>query len=45
MVTSLTLFKIIFISKRPRVASFAVIIKIATKFFKSNFRDSKELRS
>ena len=39
---------IIFISKyllrRPRVANFAGIIKIATMFIKATFKDSKKLK-
>ena len=34
---------IIFILRRPRVANFAEIIKIATRFIKTTFKDLKNI--
>ena len=41
--TSQPLFQNTFILRRPRVANFAYIIKIATMFIKTTFKDSKKL--
>ena len=38
----ITLFQNTFILRRPRVANIADIIKIATMFIKTSFKDSKK---
>ena len=43
--TSKHLFQNTFILRMPRVAIFAVIIKIVTMFIKPNFDDSKKVKS
>ena len=40
----ITFFQNTVILRRPRVANFAVIIKIATIFIKTNFRNSKKFK-
>ena len=42
--TFLPLFQNIFFLRRPRVANSADIIKIATMFIKTTFKDSKKLK-
>ena len=44
VMTSLPLFQITFISRRPRLANFGDIIKIATMFIKATFKDSKKVQ-
>ena len=41
---SLPLFQNMFILRRPRVANFADIIKIATMFIKTTFKDPEKLK-
>ena len=43
-IMSLPLFQNMFILRRPRVANFADIIKIATMFIKTTFKDPKKLK-
>ena len=43
--TSLILFQNIFILGRPRAANFVDVIKIATMFIKTTFKDSKHVQS
>ena len=43
--TSLILFQNIFILRRPRAANFVDVIKIATMFIKTTFKDSKHVQS
>ena len=42
--TSWTLFQSTFILRRPRVASFADIIKIETKFNKTTLKNSRKVK-
>ena len=42
--TSETLSRNTFILRRPRLANFADIINIATKFIKTSFKDSKKVK-
>ena len=42
--TSLPLFQITIISRRPRLANFGDIIKIANMFIKATFKDSKKVQ-
>ena len=44
IMTSQPLFQNVFILRRPRVANFDDIIKIATMFVKKTFKDSKKVR-
>ena len=42
--TSYPLFQVTFILRRPRVANFAYIIKIATIFIRTTFKDSNKFK-
>ena len=44
IMTSQPLFQNTFILRRPRVTNFADIIKIATVFLKTTFRDSQKIK-
>ena len=44
IMTSQPLFQNTFILRRPRVTNFADIIKIATMFLKTTFRDSQKIK-